>query len=39
VRELQDNTPGPVCTPQDAEDFKPFAAEVLKDLRAPLMYQ
>ncbi len=39
VRDLQDNTPGPVCSPQDAEALKPFAAEVLKDLRAPLMYQ
>jgi hypothetical protein len=39
VRELEDRTPGNVCTPRDAAEFKPFAVSVMKDLRAQILYR
>jgi hypothetical protein len=39
VRELDDHTPGNVCTPKDAAEFKKFAAPVQRDLRAQLVYR
>jgi transglutaminase-like putative cysteine protease len=39
ARELADRTPGPVCTPKDATQFKPFADAVRRDLRAQILYE
>ncbi len=39
VRELEDRTPGNVCTPKDAAAFKSFAPAVLHDLHAQLLYR
>lgn len=39
ARELADHTPGPVCTPKDATQFKPFADAVRRDLRAQILYE
>ena len=39
VREIEDRTPGPVCAPSVAADYKKFAVGVRKDLRAQLLYQ
>lgn len=38
-RELDDRTPGPTCTPRDAENYRVFAAAVIKDLRTSLLYR
>ncbi len=39
VRELDDMTPGNVCTPQVDTAFRPFALGVMKDLRAQILYK
>lgn len=39
IRDMDDHTPGPVCTPEDADDYKTFSAGVLKDLQTPLLYR
>ena len=39
ARKLADRTPGPVCTPHDATQFKPFADAVRRDLRAQILYE
>ena len=39
VREVEDRTPGPVCAPAVADEYKKFAIGVKKDLRAQLLYQ
>ena len=39
VRVLSDRTSGPVCTPKDAAQFKPFAEAVRRDLRAQILYE
>ena len=39
VREIEDRTPGPVCAPAVAADYKKFAIAVRKDLRRQLLYQ
>ena len=39
VREIEDRTPGPVCAPSVAADYKKFAVGLRKDLRAQLLYQ
>jgi transglutaminase-like putative cysteine protease len=39
VREVEDRTPGPVCAPDVAADYKKFAVAVRKDLRSQLLYQ
>jgi hypothetical protein len=36
---VEDRTPGPVCAPAVAADYKQFSAGVRKDLRAQLLYQ
>jgi transglutaminase-like putative cysteine protease len=38
-RKYEDRTPGPVCTPQDDKVFRPLARDILKDLRAQIIYQ
>jgi len=38
-RVVEDRTPGPVCAPAVAADYKQFSAGVRKDLRAQLLYQ
>ena len=39
VREIEDRTPGPVCAPAVAADYKKFAIAVRKELRTQLLYQ
>ena len=39
VREIEDRTPGPVCAPSVAAEYKKFATGVRKNLRAQLLYQ
>ena len=39
VRQIEDRTPGPVCAPAVAADYKKFAIAVRKDLRRQLLYQ
>ena len=39
VRVVEDRTPGPVCAPAVAADYKQFSTGVRKDLRAQLLYQ
>jgi hypothetical protein len=39
TREIDDRTPGPVCSPQDYVDFKPFGAAILRDVRAQIIYR
>jgi transglutaminase-like putative cysteine protease len=39
VRELQDRTPGNVCTPDDAASAKEFARGLRRDLQAQVLYQ
>jgi transglutaminase-like putative cysteine protease len=39
VREIVDRTPGPVCTPAFAAEYKPFAVGMMKDLRAQILYE
>ncbi|HEV2171307.1 MAG TPA: transglutaminase-like domain-containing protein, partial [Candidatus Binatus sp.] len=39
VREIEDSTPGPVCKPAMAADFKQFTTAVRKDLRRQLLYE
>jgi len=38
VRELEDHTPGPVCAPAVAADYKKFETAVRKELREQLLY-
>lgn len=39
TRKIIDNTPSGVCSPELAEEFKPFQALVMKDLRSQIVYQ
>jgi len=39
VREIEDRTAGPVCSPSVAAEYKKFAMAVRKNLRAQLLYQ
>ncbi len=39
IREIEDETPGPVCAPAVAADYKKFAIAVRKELRTQLLYQ
>ncbi len=39
IRKLEDRTPGPVCTPQDTNGFRPYAERIFKDLRSQIIYQ
>jgi len=39
VREIEDRTQGPVCTPDVAAEYKKFAPGVRKDLKAQLLYE
>ncbi len=39
VREMDDTTPGNVCTPEQAAAFKPFGLRALRDLRAEVLYR
>jgi transglutaminase-like putative cysteine protease len=39
VREVEDHTPGPVCTPDVQADYKKFTLGLKKDLRAQLLYE
>jgi hypothetical protein len=38
-RDLQDWTPGNVCTPADADATREFARGIRRDLRAQILYQ
>ncbi len=39
MREIEDRTPGPVCRPEVAAEYKKFAKSVRKDLHAQLLYE
>jgi len=39
LRKFEDRTPGPVCTPEDDKQFRPMARNILKDLKAQIIYQ
>jgi Transglutaminase-like superfamily len=39
VREFEDHTPGPVCAPAVAVEYRRFAIGVRKDLRAQVLYE
>ena len=39
VREIEDRTPGPVCAPSVAADYKKFTTAVRKQLRSQLLYE
>jgi transglutaminase-like putative cysteine protease len=39
LREIEDRTPGPVCGPEVAAEYKKFAKSVRKDLHAQLLYE
>ena len=39
LRKFEDRTPGPVCTPEDDRQFRPMARNILKDLKAQIIYQ
>ncbi|HZC46260.1 MAG TPA: DUF3857 and transglutaminase domain-containing protein [Candidatus Acidoferrum sp.] len=39
VRQIEDRTPGPVCAPAVAADYRKFATIVRKELRSQLLYQ
>ncbi len=39
LREIEDRTPGPVCAPEVAVEYKKFAKSVRKDLHAQLLYE
>lgn len=39
VREIEDRTPGPVCSPSVAADYKKFTVAVRKQLRSQLLYE
>jgi transglutaminase-like putative cysteine protease len=39
IRETEDRTPGPVCAPAVAAEYKKFATGVRKDFRAQLLYE
>ena len=39
IRRYEDRTPGPVCSPDDDKEFRSIAGDVLKDLKAQLIYQ
>ncbi len=39
VRRIEDRTKGPVCTPEDDKEFRPIARDILKDLKAQLIFE
>lgn len=39
VREIEDHSPAPVCTPAVQAEYKKFATGIKKDLRAQLLYE
>lgn len=39
VRRFEDRTKGPVCTPEDDKLYRPIAREILKDLKAQILFQ
>lgn len=39
TRKLEDMTPGSLCTPQDDKNFRPIARDIMKDLKAQIIYQ
>lgn len=39
IRRFEDRTEGPICSPESCREFKSIAREVMKDLKAQLIYQ
>jgi transglutaminase-like putative cysteine protease len=39
VRQIEDRTPGPVCAPAVAADYRKFATSVGKELRSQILYE